>query len=130
MRKWTVLLVMVVFIIEYVVYAWVGQRIGVGKTIFLTLATSILGGLMVQFEGRKVLESARGQMNNGQLPGRTVVDGLCILIGGLLLLIPGFVTDAIGFTMVFPLTRPLYKLWLVKWVAKKMKDGSITFFRR
>ncbi|WP_068619912.1 FxsA family protein [Paenibacillus tuaregi] len=130
MRKWTVLLVMVVFIIEYVVYAWVGQRIGVGKTIFLTLATSILGGLMVQFEGRKVLESARGQMSNGQLPGRTVVDGLCILIGGLLLLIPGFVTDTIGFTMVFPLTRPLYKLWLVKWVAKKMKDGSITFFRR
>lgn len=130
MRKWGILLIAVIFIVEYWVYAVVGQRIGVGKTLFLTLATSILGGLMVQFEGRKVLESARSQMSSGQLPGRTVVDGLCILIGGLLLLIPGFVTDAVGFAMVFPLTRPLFKLLLVKWVAKKMKDGSITFFRR
>ncbi|RUT29531.1 FxsA family protein [Paenibacillus zeisoli] len=130
MRKWVFLWIVVLLFVETWVYSQVGERIGVGKTLFLTLATSIIGGLMVQFEGRKVLESVKGQMNNGQIPGRTVVDGLCILIGGLLLLIPGFITDAIGFTMVFPLTRPLYKIFLVKWVAKKMKDGTITFFRR
>lgn len=130
MRKWMILLIVLVPTVEFWAYVEVAERLGIGKTIFLTLATSVIGGLMMQFEGRKVLVDAKAQMNGGQIPGRTMLDGICVFAGGLLLLLPGFFTDIIGFTMVFPLTRPLYRLPLMKWISKKMKDGSITYFRR
>ncbi|GIP55334.1 MULTISPECIES: FxsA family protein [Paenibacillus] len=130
MRKWIAVLIVVVPIVEFWGYVEVAERLGVGKTIFLTLATSVIGGLMMQFEGRKVLADAKAQMNGRQIPGKTMIEGMCVFGGGILLLIPGFVTDIIGFTMVFPLTRPLYRLLLMKWIGKKIKDGSITFFRR
>jgi UPF0716 protein FxsA len=130
MRKWIAALIVLIPIVEFWGYMYVGERLGVGKTIFLTLATSVIGGLMMQFEGRKVLADAKAQMSGGQIPGRMVLDGLCVFAGGILLLIPGFITDIIGFTMVFPLTRVLYRIPLMKWVSKKMKDGTITYFRR
>ncbi len=130
MRKWIAVLIVVVPMVEFWGYVEVGERLGVGKTIFLTLATSVIGALMMQFEGRKVLADAKAQMNGRQIPGKMMIEGMCVFGGGILLLIPGFVTDIIGFTMVFPLTRPLYRLLLTKWIGKKIKDGSITFFRR
>ncbi|MCA1291685.1 FxsA family protein [Paenibacillus sp. alder61] len=130
MRKWIAGFVVIVPLVEFWGYVWVGERLGVGKTIFLTLATSVIGLLMMQFEGRKLMADAKSQMIGNQIPGKMMIEGLCVFGGGILLLIPGFVTDAIGFTMVFPLTRPLYRLLLMKWIGKKIKDGTITFFRR
>ncbi|AWB44065.1 membrane protein FxsA [Paenibacillus sp. CAA11] len=130
MRKWIVSLTILVPIIEFFGFIYVGEHLGVGKTIFLTLATSVIGGLMMQFEGKKIMADAKAQMQDRQIPGRTMVDGICIFGGGILLLIPGFVTDLIGFIMVFPLTRPLVRILLLKWIGKKMKDGTITYFRR
>lgn len=130
MRKWIAVLIVLFPIVEFWGYVEVGGRLGVGRTIFLTVATSIIGGLMMQFEGSKVMADAKSQMNGGQIPGRTMLDGMCVFFGGILLLIPGFVTDIIGFTMVFPLTRLIYRKLLLKWIEKKMKDGSITFHRR
>lgn len=130
MRKWIVALIVIVPIIEFWGYIEVAERLGVGKTIFLTLATSIIGGLMMQFEGRKVMIDAKQQMTDGQVPGRMMLDGLCVFGGGILLLMPGFITDLIGFLLVFPLTRPLFRVVLLKWIGKKLKDGSFTIYRR
>lgn len=130
MRKWLTVLIVVIPIIEFYGYVFVGERLGLGKTIFLTLATSLIGGLMMQFEGRKIMADAKTQMAGGMVPGRMAVDGICVFGGGILLLIPGFFTDIIGFLLVFPLTRPLFRYPILKWVQKKLKDGSITFFRR
>lgn len=130
MRKWIVSLTILVPIIEFYGFIYVGEHLGVGKTIFLTLATSVIGGLMMQFEGKKIMADAKAQMQDRQIPGRTMVDGICIFGGGILLIIPGFVTDLIGFIMVFPLTRPLVRILFLKWIGKKMKDGTITYFRR
>lgn len=130
MRKWVVALIVIVPIMEFWGYIEVAERLGVGKTLFLTLATSIIGGLMMQFEGRKVMIDAKQQMSDGQVPGRMMLDGLCVFGGGILLLMPGFITDVIGFLLVFPLTRPLFRVVLLKWIGKKMKDGSFTIYRR
>ncbi|WP_019640318.1 FxsA family protein [Paenibacillus fonticola] len=130
MRKWIPVIIALITVAEFWAYVVVGERLGVGKTIFLTLATSIIGGLMMQFEGRKVMADAKAQMNGGQIPGRTMLDGMCVFAGGILLLAPGFITDLIGFTLIFPLTRPIYRVFLMKWIGKKIKEGKITFFRR
>ncbi|MNO51315.1 phage T7 F exclusion suppressor FxsA [compost metagenome] len=130
MRKWIVALIVILPIVEFWGYVEVVERLGVGKTIFLTIATSVIGGLMMQFEGRKVMADAKAQMTNGQVPGRMALDGLCVFGGGILLLLPGFVTDIIGFLLVFPLTRPMLRALLMKWIGKKLQDGSIRVFRR
>ncbi|MEK3786108.1 MULTISPECIES: FxsA family protein [Paenibacillus] len=111
-------------------FIWLSNQIGAGKTILLMLFTSIIGVAMMQFEGRKVIADAQRAINRQQMPGNKMLDGLCVFIGGTMLLIPGFITDIIGFTVVFPLTRPIYRMLLYKWVEKKMKNGNITFFRR
>lgn len=130
MRKWLGVLIVVIPIIEFYGFVWVGGHLGLGKTIFLTLATSVIGGLMMQFEGRKIMAEAKLKSTNGMLPGKLAVDGICVFGGGILLLIPGFFTDLIGFLLVFPLTRLLFRYPIMKWIQKRMKKGPVTFFRR
>ncbi|CAM2969148.1 FxsA family protein [Paenibacillus sediminis] len=130
MLKWLIAAVIVIPLLEFYGFVTVGEHIGAGKTILLTFVTSIIGMAMMKFEGRKVLQDAKLQMNSGQIPGRTLLDGLCIFAGGILLMIPGFFTDIVGFTLIFPLTRPLYRYFLLRWIEKKMKNGSITFYRK
>lgn len=130
MWKWLIAVIVILSAIEIYGFDLVASRVGGGNTFLLTIVTSAIGMLMMRFEGRKVLEDSRARMSSGQIPGRSMVDGLCVFIGGMLLVIPGFVTDIIGFTMVFPLTRPLYRFLILKWIEKKMKKGKITIYRR
>jgi UPF0716 protein FxsA len=116
--------------VELFGFIYVADHLGAFKTLLLMLTTSVIGLLMMRFEGNKVLQDSRTQMQEGRVPGRTMLDGLCIFFGGLLLILPGFVTDIVGFTLVFPLTRPLYRIFLLKWIEKKMKNGNFTFYRR
>jgi len=129
MWKWP-LAVLIVVAAEIYGFDLVASRVGVGNTFLLTIVTSVIGMVMMRFEGRKVLEDSRARMNAGQVPGRNLVDGLCVFIGGILLVVPGFLTDIVGFTMVFPLTRPLYRFLILRWLERKMKDGKITIYRR
>ncbi len=130
MWKWILGLIIIVVMIEVYVFDFVIGRFGGMNTFLLTLFTSAIGLVMMRFEGRKVLEDARSQMQVRQIPGRTLVDGLSIFIGGLFLVLPGFLTDVVGFTMIFPLTRPLYRFLILRWLKKKMKNGNMTVYRR
>ena len=130
MKKWILGLVVIIAMIEIYVFDFVIGRFGGMNTFLLTLFTSVLGFVMMRFEGRKVLEDARSQMQMRQIPGRTLVDGLSVFIGGLFLVLPGFVTDVVGFTMIFPLTRPFYRLFILRWLQKKMKNGNMTVYKR
>ncbi|MDR9856439.1 FxsA family protein [Paenibacillus sp. VCA1] len=129
MWKWP-LAVLLIVVAEIYGFDLVASRVGAGNTFLLTVVTSVIGMVMMRFEGRKVLEDSRARMNAGQVPGRSLVDGLCVFIGGVLLVVPGFITDIVGFTMVFPLTRPLYRFLILKWIERKMKDGKIKIYRR
>jgi UPF0716 protein FxsA len=128
--KWLLAIIIILPVVEIYGFNLVASRVGGGNTFLLTIVTSAIGMLMMRFEGRKVLEDSRARMNSGQIPGRSLVDGLCVFIGGILLVIPGFVSDIIGFTMVFPLTRPLYRYLILKWLERKMKKGQFTIYRR
>ncbi|KGE16288.1 FxsA family protein [Paenibacillus wynnii] len=129
-NKWLWPALFVVPAVELFGFVLVSSYLGAPKTLLLLVFTSIIGLLMMRFEGKKVLQDSRQQMQEGQVPGRTMLDGLCIFFGGFLLILPGFVTDIIGFTLVFPLTRPLYRGFLLKWIEKKMKNGTFTLYRR
>jgi len=130
MFKWLLAAIIFVPAIEILGFQFVADRIGGMNTFWLTLLTSAVGVAMMRFEGRKAMEDAKRRMNSGMVQGASMADGLCIFLGGIFLILPGFVTDIIGFTLIFPLTRPLYRLLLWKWMKKNMKNGKITIFRR
>ncbi|AOZ93867.1 FxsA family protein [Paenibacillus crassostreae] len=129
MWKWVWGVIILVAILEIYLFDLVAGNFGGAKALLLTLFTSAIGYVMMRFEGKKVLEDARIRMNNGQIPGRTLIDGLCIFIGGFLLVIPGFFLDFVGFTMVFPLTRPVYRIFILRWLKNKMKNGNVKVYR-
>ena len=83
----------------------VGGRIGVLETIFIIIATGVIGWSLIKIQGIATLHRIREQVAGGQMPAIEMVSGLVLLGAALLLLTPGFITDAIGFTTLIPPLR-------------------------
>ena len=100
-----VLLFIVVPFVELYVILQVGHVIGFAPTLVLLFAVSVVGGWLVKREGLGVWRQARARIEAGGVPGRELVDGVLVLIGGALLLTPGFVTDLVGILLLLPPVR-------------------------
>ncbi len=83
----------------------VGSQIGAFPTIFLTVFTALLGGYMVRRQGFSTLMRVRGMVDRGEVPAIEMMEGAVLLVCGLLLLLPGFITDAVGFVFLVPPIR-------------------------
>jgi UPF0716 protein FxsA len=106
-------------IVEIYVIIQVGQAIGALPTVALLIVESILGGWLVKREGRRAWAALRTTLTTGRLPGRELLDAALVLVGGTLLLTPGFVTDVFGFFFVLPVTRPLARRLVTSAVARR-----------
>ena len=95
----------VVPIVELFVIIQVGQVIGPWYTIAILIAVSVAGAWLVKREGRATWQRFRNATGSGRVPAVEVVDGALVLVGGTLLLTPGFLSDVLGLLMVFPPTR-------------------------
>lgn len=129
MKKGLLILLLLIPAAELCSIIEVGRRIGGWQTFGLLLLIGFAGAWFARSEGRKAWQEARRQMQAGQPPGQALLDGLCVLAGGLLLLIPGFLSDIVGVTMLLPLTRPVYRLLLYGWLARKARSGTFTIRR-
>ena len=107
----------------------VGERVGAMPTVALVIGTGILGANLARREGMRTIEKINGAMAQGQMPQEALLDGLAIFLGGTLLLTPGILTDVLGFSLLFPLTRPFLLAMVSGWMQKKMQSGhaSVTF---
>jgi UPF0716 protein FxsA len=117
-----VLLLILVPLAELWVIVQTADVIGVLPTILLLLAVSILGAWLLKREGVATWRKLRSTMARGELPANEVVDGALILLGGALLLTPGFLTDVVGLMLVFPATRAGTRRFvrpLLRWKAFK-----------
>lgn len=83
----------------------IGVQIGAFPTIFLTVFTALLGAWMVRHQGFSTLARVRESMQRGEVPALEMMEGTVLLICGVLLLLPGFVTDAVGFVLLIPPLR-------------------------
>lgn len=119
---WSLLAValLVLPILEIYVIIQVGQVIGAGPTLVLLILESALGAWIVKNEGRRAWSALSQAFSTGRLPGRELADAALVLVGGTLLLTPGFVTDVFGFFFVLPFTRPLARRWLSWAVSRRM----------
>lgn len=116
-------LLLVVPVIEIAVIVAVGKVIGGWQTLLLLVLESLLGAWLVRREGARAWDALRTALNTGRMPSRELADAALVLVGGTLLLAPGFVTDVVGFFFVIPLTRPLARVVLEQVVARKLLGG-------
>jgi UPF0716 protein FxsA len=108
------LLLIAVPIIELYVLIQVGQVIGVGWTILLLIGISVVGTILLKREGMATWRRLNETIRTGHMPTDEVTDGALVLMGGALLLTPGFVTDVFGLFLLFPLTRSVAKIFARK----------------
>lgn len=119
----------VVPIVELYVLIEAGRQIGPGATIAMIFLTGIAGAYLARSQGFNIINRIQNELNKGTLPAEELFDGAMILAGGLLLLTPGFCTDLFGFCLLTPVTRSFMKVWLKKWLDKKIRNGEIHFKR-
>ncbi|MGZ4426697.1 MAG: FxsA family protein [Nocardioidaceae bacterium] len=123
---WVLVLVFVVLpIVEIYVLIQIGQVIGAWWTVLLLVADAFLGSYLVKREGSRTWAALQQALRDGRMPHRELADGALVLVGGTLLVTPGFVTDIFGFFLILPLTRPVSRRLLGGLVARKLlRSGS------
>jgi len=123
---WVLALVFVVLpIVEIFVLIQIGQVIGAWWTVLLLVADAFLGSYLVKREGSRTWAALQQAIRDGRMPHRELADGALVLVGGTLLVTPGFVTDIFGFFLILPPTRPVSRRLLGGLVARKLlRSGS------
>jgi UPF0716 protein FxsA len=125
--RWTRLALFTAFIVVPLIEIWVliqvGQVIGPWWTILLLILDSLFGTWLIRQEGGKAWQGLRVALDSGRMPARELADGALILVGGTLMLTPGFVTDAFGILLILPFTRPVARRLLTKVVSGRLLAG-------
>lgn len=121
------LLFTIVPIIELAILIEVGSKIGTFNTMMLIVTTGVIGALLAQSQGLAVIRHIQEEVSLGRPPADKLFDGLFVLVGGVLLITPGLVTDIIGFLFLFPASRNLIKRWLLKKVKENISRGETNF---
>ncbi len=101
-------------LVELYVLIEVGARIGAFSTIALSVFTAVLGGWLVRLQGFAVLYRVQSAMARGEPPALELLEGALLLLTGLALLLPGFITDAVGFALLIPPLRRTLVLWYLR----------------
>lgn len=123
MFRFLFLLFLIVPLIEIYFLIQVGEVIGAGWTIFLIVATAVIGAGLLRMQGLSTLQRAQMTLAKGQLPALAMMEGLVLLICGGLLLTPGFFTDGLGFVLLIPPVRQ----GLIK---KLLANGQLSAYKR
>ncbi|MGM0830369.1 MAG: FxsA family protein [Bacillota bacterium] len=127
--RYMLLLLIIVPAFEIGLLVLSGQAIGLVPTVLLIITTGILGAYLAKKQGMETLRKAQQDMQYGQLPGDAIIDGLCILVGGVVLLTPGFITDATGFLLLLPPTRKMFKPFIYKLFKRWINNGNVIIYR-
>ncbi|HSM18867.1 MAG TPA: FxsA family protein, partial [Hyphomicrobiales bacterium] len=119
------LLLIAVPLIEIALFVVIGGRIGLLATIAVVVVTALAGAALLRIQGLEVIAQARRSAEEGHMPIQPVVDGLFLFAAGLLLLTPGFLTDAIGFLLFVPPLRRRLAAWI--WRRLLASDSFVVF---
>ena len=115
-----VISIILIPVIEIYLFIKIGSQIGAFNTISLIFITAIVGIYYARYEGLNTLKSGFSQIVKNELPAYEMISGAAIAFAALLLIIPGFATDIIGFILIFPLTRKI----LLKKFSKNVKQKN------
>jgi UPF0716 protein FxsA len=121
---WVLALLFVVLpVLEIYVLIQVGQVIGAWWTVLLLVADGVLGSWLMKREGTRAWRALQRALEERRMPARELADGALVLVGGTLLLTPGFVSDIAGFFFVLPFTRPVARTALTRFLTRRFLSG-------
>ena len=121
-----ILLLLFIFvpIIEIGLFIQVGGFLGLWSTIALVLITAFVGASLVRSQGIQTLMSVQGRLQQGEMPAQQILEGVMLAVAGVLLLTPGFMTDALGMLVLLPAPRAMIaKKMMEKMVVSNMSGG-------
>jgi len=123
---WWILLVafVVVPLVEIFVIIQIGQVIGAWWTVLLLVADSILGSWLIKREGGRAWRALQTALEQRRMPHRELADGVLILVGGTLMLTPGFVSDLFGILCILPMTRPVGRRLLAQVIGRRLTGAA------
>jgi len=111
--------------IELLLLLRLGHLFGLGATLGLIIFTGVTGAALARHEGGAALRRIRETLQQGRMPTAEIVDGLLIMIAGVVLLTPGIITDAAGFLLLIPLTRGVVRAALVRHFREQLRVTSV-----
>ena len=117
--------IILVPVIEIYLLIKIGSQIGAMSTILLIFTTAIIGVYYAKYEGLNILKSGFAQLSRNETPAYEVISGAAIAFAALLLIIPGFATDTLGFLLIFPVSRKIiFNRFAKKFKHKKDKENN------
>ena len=114
-------------LLELMILIELGREIGFWPTIFLVIVTGFLGASLARSQGMWIWMEIQHELQQGNMPADKLVDGLLILIGGIVLLAPGLLTDIFGFMLLIPVTRKLFKTAISRKFREMADTGRTNF---
>ena len=124
-RGWLAPLLLLLLVLVPIVEVWlliqVGQQIGVWPTVLILVVEAVLGAWLMRREGARAWNALNSSFATGRMPTQELTDGALVLVGGVLLMLPGFATDVIGFLCLLPFTRPLARRLLTWLVVRRIE---------
>jgi UPF0716 protein FxsA len=123
--KWIILAFIAVPTAELALLMYSGKTLGLLPTIAIILITGIGGAYLAKRQGMKAWTELKMRMSIMETPGDALIDAFCILLGGILLIMPGFITDLVGILLLFKGPRNVIRPFIQNWIYKKMKNGQI-----
>ena len=123
------LLFVVTPLVELAILIYLGTIIGALYTILIVVITGTIGAFLARTQGLAVLTRIRSSIEQGIIPSNELFQGALIVIGGLLLITPGMITDLVGFAILIPKTRDIIIGWLRNLLQRKIKQGKIHYWR-
>ncbi len=124
-----VVLLLVLPIAELYVIVQVSGQIGFANTLGIMVLVALAGAWLIRHQGAATWQRFNRQVARGQVPTRELLDGVCIVLAGLLLITPGFLTDVVGLVLLAPPTRALARTVLVRWARRARGVGRIRVIR-
>ncbi len=117
-----ILTIILIPLIEIYLFIEIGGQIGAGYTILFILLTAVIGLYFAKLEGINTIRSGMNQLTNNQMPIYEMISGAALAFAAVLLIIPGFATDIVGFLLIIPFTRNL----LFKFITKKYEKTKVS----
>ncbi|GAA3552740.1 hypothetical protein GCM10022197_04740 [Microlunatus spumicola] len=120
-----VVLLIAIPIFEVYVLVQVGQRIGVVWTVLILVVEAVVGAWLTRREGGRAWRALEGAFRGGRVPTGELADAALVLVGGVLLMLPGFVTDVLGLFFLIPFTRPFARKVVAFFVARRLSRAGL-----
>ncbi len=118
-------LLILVPLLELYILIKIGGYLGALQTVALVVLAALLGIVLVRLEGLRTLQKIRQSLSQGIVPAEEMVDGVLIFVGGILLIIPGVLTDLFALVLLIPYTRTIFKRWLRRRFDRMIAAGNV-----